>query len=251
MAAVYLGGRTVGGTLVGLTASFDAVGDALAALSVAASAAVTAIATAQAAIDAQAALVGVAKAAIRVPAVAELEVKIGGVDASILALNAQISDPTAFLAQLAIGLGQVSANLAAFGSLPSLNVNLSGQLALKLALEAKVGVIDVELQALTTIAAAITAQVAALASVASALSAAISATAAAAVSFASLSASLAVGGAQLFLYTGPLSDLGAAFDAVSASAGIGSAVDVRVPIVVVQQGDAPAVSALNAVYSTS
>ena len=250
MAAVYLGARTFGGTL-GLSVSFGLVGDALVALRLAASTAVTAIASAQAAIDAAADLIGVAKAAIRIPAIADFQIKIAGADASLLSLNLALSDPTAFLAQLSLGLGQLSANLALFGSLPSINANISAQLALKLELGLKIDAVDLQLEALVTIAAAIGAQVAALASILAALSAAISATAAAAASLATFSASLAVPGAELFLYTGPLSGLGVAIDGVSGLSGLGGAVDVRVPIVVVDTGDAPAVSSLNLVYATS
>ena len=279
MAGSYLGATTIGGSVPGLAAVLAQVGDALDDLSTVVDAQLTKLNEATAAIDgASQGLNGIAgvlnlvadailaaKLAIRLPAVADFQAQLDAAIQIGLQLTADLTDPTAYLNALLTGLGQVTASLSI--ALPT--VQLSGQISasatIALILEAKILAVDLQLEALDSIAASVRAQAALIAQVQGALSAAVSgllaiqvaigvalaAIASALAAYVAMAAQLATTGAYCFLYTGTLSGLGAGLDAVTALSGLSGATVVRAPLVVVQASDTPAVTAMDAVFKTS
>lgn len=237
MAATYLGSFTVGGAVVGLSAAFSAVGTALANLR-------GVVNTQLALIEDQAAACLAAKVAIRIPATAEFEAQLNASIAVSAQIDTYLGDPTAYLTGLLNGLAQVQVDVGALDPTVALDTQLDVNLTVQAALTAKIAAVDLQLDALVTISAALDAIVAALVTAIAAADAALSA-------YTAMTATLGTAGAYVFLYDGPLGGLGAAIDAVTPDSGVSAGVNVRVPIVFVQTSDAPALSAVNAVYRVS
>lgn len=251
MAASYLGPETIGGTVVGLSSAFSTVGVALANLKAVCDVQFGLIGSASASITAQADACLAAQIAIRIPAVGELQASLDASLAMGAQLSASISDPSAYLTALLAGLASVEASLGLSLPVVQLGLQVDANLAISAGLGLKIGAIDLQLEALVSINVALTVVVQALLSIQGALSAAISAVLSALSLYASMTLTLAVPGAYLFLYTGTLSGTGAGFDAVSSLTGLPGSTVVRVPIIVVDTSDTAAVASLNAVFKTS
>lgn len=251
MAAVYLGSFTVGGSVPGLSAAFEQVGEALASLRATGTEALSVIESASAVIDAQVTLLGAAKVAIRVPAAADLDAQLTATLKIAAGLSLQASDPAAYLAGLVAGVSQVQTRLTTLVPSVALSAQATASAAIAARLEAKISAIDLELEALTTIGAQLTVQASALASVQAAIAAVLDATLAAAALYVSISQQLVAGGLRCLLYTGPLSGLGAGIDDVTAGIGISADAEVVVPIVIVEATNTQGVSGVNAVFRTA
>lgn len=279
MAGSYLGAATIGGSVVGLNVAFTEVGDALSDLSTTVGVQLDRIGTASASINAAlgqltgiAGALGivvdatlVAKAAIRIPATADFEAQLSAAVDIGAQLTADLTDPATYLTQLLAGLANVNASLSA--SLPT--VQLTGQITASAAIAAqlslKIEAVDIQLVALDSVAAsigaqaslidqvraAVQAQVSAILLIQVAIAAALSAVTGALAAYAAMAPQLATAGAYVFLYTGALSGLGAALDAVTPASGLSGATVVRASLVLVQTSDTAAVTALNAVFKVS
>jgi len=279
MPATFLGAVTIGGALVGLSTGVTSVETAFETFRATVAAQTALIDSAAASIDTQASLLaGIgeivvslgdliedAKAAIRIPAGGDLVFQIAGITQGQSTLTVSLANPAAYISGLIAGAQQAITSLQA--AVPA--VQITGQLTASgialLALQSKLSAIDAALAlldvpaaqvraqgaAIQAAAAAIQAVVAAIVAIVNALTAAVAAADVALATLSTIQASLGTAGAYAFIYTGPLSGLGAALDAVTPSTGVAAAAQVYVPVVFVQQGDAPAVAAVNAVYLTS
>jgi hypothetical protein len=251
--AQYLGSFTIGGSIPGAAAVLEQVGNALDGLRIAVQDQIAPLSNVASGLGAQVDAIGAAKAAIRIPAVADLQIQLDAALDLAVGFEVQLTDPITYINGLLSGLAQVSANLAA---LVPPDLAISGQLAATAAIAAQMGLkieaIDVQLAALDSIVAAVNGFLSIVAAVQAALNAAIAGVAAALAAFLDLAAKLdGAAGAHCFVFDGDLGDLGAAIDAVSGDAGIGAAVPVRVPFVVVRADDASTVEGLEAVYRLS
>lgn len=279
MAATYFGSFTAGGSVPGLSAIFATVGSALDTFSTEVEVQLDRLAAATVAVDgALSGLAGIsgvlklvadavlaAKLAIRVPAVVDFQAQLDASLAIGLQLTADLTDPAAYLAALLAGLAQVAASLAIALPTVQLEGQISANLAIAAQLELKILAIDVQLEALVGIAAsikaqadliasvllALKAQLSALLAIQVALSVALAAISGALAAYAAMAATLTTAGVYCFLYDGPLSGLGSAIDAVSPSTGLSGATSVRAPLVLVRTSDAPALTAINAVFKVS
>jgi hypothetical protein len=251
MPATYLGSHTIGGAVVGLASAFATVGGALEHLRTTVEAQVTALADARAAVAAQATAALTARAAIRVPAVIDLQALL---DASLeitANLSAQLGDPAAYLSGLLAGLVQVEANIGALDPVIALQGQLDANAGVAADLSGKIAAIDLELDALVTLSAALDAVVAAHLAIQAALNAALNVIGPALDVFASMTATLGAAGAHVFRYDGTIADMGAAIDAVSGDAGLAGSVTIRTFLVFVQTSDPSLVAALNATVRVS
>ena len=279
MAGSYLGATTIGGSVPGLSAVLTVVGDALDDLSSVvevqlgklsdAANAVSSAALGLNGISGALALVVeailAAKLAIRIPAVADFQAQLNAAIEIGLQLTADLTDPAAYLQALLNGLAQVSASLALALPTVQLGGQISASATIALALEAKILAIDLQLEALDSIAASIAAQAelivqvqgalsaaaSALLAIQVALSLALAAIASALAAYIAMAATLTTAGAYCFLVESDLQDVGTEFDAIWAASGLSGTTAVRVPIVAVRVSDTPAVTALNAVFKTS
>jgi hypothetical protein len=251
MAATYLGGVTIGGAVVGLETVFGQVGGALTTLRATVAAQITAIDQANALIAAQLSLLGVAKIAIRIPATIDFQAQL---DASLqisASLGLQLTDPSAYLSGLLAGLAQVQLSVSALVPTIAIQTQIAVAAATTLAMNAKIGAVDIELAALDTIAIAISAKLTALTNITAALSAALAVVGAAITAYLNMTTTLGTAGAHVILYTGALSGIGAAVDAVTAGTGLAGGDDVRASVILVETSDAGRVAAFNAVLKTS
>ena len=115
----------------------------------------------------------------------------------------------------------------------------------------KIAAVDLQLAALASISAILDVLAAAALAVNIAIGAAIAAVSAALTAYADMTSAMAAAGVHSFLYTGALSGLGAAIDAVTASCGLGASVSVTAPIVLVATSDGAALDGVNAVFRVS
>lgn len=254
MPATYLGGFSVGGSIPGASSVLVSAGDALGDLRATVQTQLGQIQSIATGLQAQIDAVGAAKAAIRIPAVADFELQLGAALDLIAGFQLQIGDPVTYISGLLSGLAQVSANLSAL--IPP-DLAIVGQLAATEALAVQIGLkieaVDVQLALLDNVSAALSGVVSVALNVQAALSVALSAVAGALSAYLSLAAKLeGTAGAHCFMFEGDLGDLGAAFDALaSGSTGIATDVPVRVPIVVVRADDVATNEGLDAVFRVS
>jgi len=257
MAAAYLGTVTVGGSVPGLSASFAALKGALVALSSTVSVETTAILTAEVAVDDALAALGIAKSAARLAAVASLQAQLDGAVKANLDLTAALSDPTAFAAELSAGLAQLTTNFQLFVGLPAISGQIAANVKVQAGLSAEIATIDEAFGAMSPFAAidqSLALQLTAFSSIRAAFGTAFTAAVAASAAAASMTVSLAAPGVHVLLYTGPLSGLGAAVDASlagGAAGGMGGGVNIRVPIVLVEESNTAGVAGVDAVFKTS
>lgn len=251
MAASYLGGVTVGGAGPGFTATIEVLGDALTSVEATISTNGALIASAVADIRAVIAAVAAARVAIRIPAVVDFEANLDAALSTQAAFTAQISDPTVYVNALLSGVAEATANLGAL--VPS--VAIDGQLAaiggLIADLTAKIGAVDLELDALVNVELLLGVVADALVAIEVALNGAIAIAGPALAALAAIDVHLGHAGAHAFVYTGTLGGLGAAVDLVTPSTGLGAGVSVKAVSVLVETSDATAVAALDATFKVS
>ena len=248
--ATYLGSTSIGGSVVGLSSAFDAVGQSLTNLKGVASVQLGLIADAQAAIKAQADATLVAKSAIRIPAVADLQASLDASLAIGTQLSGDLSNPAGYLEVLLDGLSTVEASLQLALPTVQLDLQIDANAATSASLTAKIASVDLQLEALVTINAALLVQIQALVAIQAALSAAISAAASALSLYVSMAATLSTSGAYVIRSDTALSGIGADIDSVTSSTGLPGSTTVRA-IVVLVDASAPAFGALNATFKVS
>jgi hypothetical protein len=208
----YAGNLTVAATLPGL-ASLSAALDSL-----------------KKVVDLQSTTLATAHASIKLVALADISAQL---DASLqvsASLQANIQDPASYLAALVSGIAQLTVNINAL--VPALA--LAGQLSANLSVTAE----------LSAKKAAITAAIDALLAIQAALNVALNAAVNISVGF------LDSAGVHVFLFTGPLANLGTEVDAfVSVNSGISGSTAVRVPVLVVETSNGGTVAALQAILA--
>ena len=239
MAAVYLGGGTVAASVPGLSAAFSTIGSALTDLHGVVSAQLGTIADVATQLGAQADLVTAASIAIRIPAVLEFEAQLTAALDLSASFSIQAANPAAYLSGLLDALIDVQSALVI--ALPSLQIDAQAAASAALAVDfgLKIAAVDLQLAALASISAILDVLAAAALSANIAIGAAIAAVSAALTAYADMTSAMAAAGVHSFLYTGALSGLGAAIDAVTA------------PIVLVATSDGAALDGVNAVFRVS
>lgn len=186
----------------------------------------TALASLRSAVSTQLSALATAKAAIRIPAVADFEAELEAALNVQASFSAQLGDPAAYLSGLLAGMAQVQLNLSALSPVIALNAQISASAAVAASLDVKIEAVDLQLNALVTIQAALTA---AINAVVDAL------------------AFLNTGGARTFYYEGLLSQIGTELDGVTALTGLAPSASVRAVMILVDQADANANIALSGV----
>lgn len=249
MSAVYFGQYSVLASVPGISAQLSGCKLALDNLKAVVDTQLAAVAQAAADVNAQIGAISSAKIAIRIPAVADFQAQADAAASVAAGFTVSLTDPTLYIAGLLEGLAEVSVNINALVPQVALNAQLSATLGLELSFNLKIAAVDLQLQLLVTINAALALVVSAILAIQVALSIAVSAALNVAVSIAAYLSSLsAAAGAHAALYDGPLAGLGAAIDLVTPSTGIGGAVNVRVPIVIVEASNTVTIGALNNVF---
>jgi hypothetical protein len=292
----YLGSFTVAGSIPGASAVLDEVGGALAALNADAPAIAaaldavgTALANLHATVAAQLSIIGnaaasiqaeidalaAAKIAIRIPAIADFQAQLNAALDISASFSAQLSDPAAYVSGLLTGLAEVQANLGVLLPQFALETQIASSAVIAAGFAAKIGAVDLQLEALVTIGAALQVVVDGLLAVQAALSAAISAASAAlsiyvgiaaqlasfqaAISaalpaldaYATLTGLMAAAGVHVFMFEELAGDLAAAVDAELPSAGIGAGVAIRVPVIVIEASNTAASNGIDATFRVS
>lgn len=250
MTATYLGSHTVGNSVPGIRVEMDHLAIALSNLRDAAQVALTGINMCSLMLNAQAIQIPSIKSAIRIPSVAMPQANL---DAAVNFANAflpAITDPLSYLSQLLAGLTSVQANLSAALPVVVVDTQLAAAQLQAASFGAAVDAIDAALAALDDLGSALLAILAACSPVHAALSAAITAAGNAIIRWQAYTATISASGAHCFFVEAQLQNVGAELQSVLASSGIGATVVVRVPVVLVEQGDASASLAVDAVFRT-
>lgn len=237
MPAAFLRQTTLGGTVEGLDDAFTEVGEAFVTLRDELLLHLPCLAEA---ID----LLAQAKAAIRIPAVADFQAQLTGAVAMGLQLQGYLLDPIGYVQGLLSGVANLNVSIPAMLPQVALTAQVAANAAVSLALAAKIAAVDLQLAALLSISALLLACSVALAAVAAAALGAAN-------TYAEFRAYLDTPGAYALTYTGPLGGLGAAVDAVTPSTGLAAGESVVVTIQIVRTASAAAVTARNALFTTS
>jgi hypothetical protein len=220
VSVVYLGARSVGGSVPGLKAALDALGVALGNLETTITAQVEALLT--------------AKAAIRIPAIADFQAQLDASLSLTAGFTAQLTDPALYVSGLLAGVAQVQANLGALVPVVALDTQIAAGLGIQAALGAKIAAVDVQLAALVSIQLA--------------LSGVVSAAGLVLGIYAEMSGAMAHGGVFMLAADGQASSLGAELDATIAAMGFGPTEQLVGPIVLVQQANSGARAGISAVF---
>jgi hypothetical protein len=249
MTVSFRGNLTVANSVPAINVSFTAVSGALLTLKATVDAQLVQLTALITTINAQISALGSAKIAIRVPAVTDFQAQL---DAAIsVGVSLGLETPAQYVAGLTAGLAQLTIVIPSLVPTVALNAQLGANVAIQAGLTAKIAAVDLQLIALDTISAALTAAANAVAAIQAAFNAAISSILSALALTVSVPGLLAAGGIGCFLYTGPLSGLGVAIDAVApGDTGIGGGTNVRVPVLICDAGNAPGVSGMQAVFGT-
>lgn len=253
MTATYLGGFSVGESVSGAAQVLEQVGGALEGLRIAVQAELGRLGNIASGLQAQIDALFSAKAAIRIPAVADLEVQMQAAADMVAGFKIQLLDPLAYINGLVTGIAQVAANIQAL--IPP-DKAITGQLAAAAALEVEFGLkieaIDVKLALLDAIRAALSGVVTVALNVQAALTAAVAGVASALTAYLTLAAKLdGAAGAHCLAFTGQLGDLSTDLDAELPSTGIASGTSVRAFAVVVEASDASTIEGFEAVFRLS
>lgn len=288
MATTFVGSVSLDEAFPGFVAVLAPLRGALASLRVAAQAALSAVAEARLQVEAAieqavqveadlTAALGVhldgllsAKAAIRLKALADLEVQLQAALAIEADLGISISDPTAAISGLISAVASVQVDLAALVPQVALSAQLDAALTMKLEAEAKIAAFDLVLGVLGEISTALKGAVEAVLSVSEELrgvlkiatSAMVSLSAALQAAFdltlgpldaaLDLEADLAAGPAEVYRYDGALSGAGASLDsAFSTHSAIPGASGVRAWLVVAPDSNPSLQGKLNLLLKTS
>lgn len=251
MTVSFRGNLTVAASVSAIAASFGTVSSALTALKSTVDTQLTRLAGIVAALNAQIGALGTAKIAIRLPAIADFQAQLDGAVAANLALTADISDPAVYINGLLSGLAELQLIIPSLVPSVALTAQLGATVAVEASMGAKIAAVDLQLAALDVISVALSAAAQIVVAIQAAFNAAIAAILGALALTVSLPALLAAGGIGSFLYTGPLSGLGAAIDAVApADTGISGGTNVRVPVLIYDAGNTGGVSGMQAVFGT-
>lgn len=236
MSATYLGSMTFGGAALGVSADVSTVLNAVQVL-------LARIAQLKASLEGVVTLTGSLEAAIKLQLLADLEVQIDANLATGLDITGSITNPDLFVAGLAQGIVDLQANLSVLVPSVALEASLTANAATGVELNAKKAAIDLLVDAVVQIAGVAQAAVA----VALAAASLPQVTAAANLSLVGAFAAPAV---HLARVNAPLSTVGADLQAALAGAGIGSGVNVRAVVLLVEGANAQGVAALNFAFAT-
>lgn len=237
MPASFIGQTTLGGTVEGLNDAFVDVGEALVALRDELLVHLPCLAEA---VD----LLAQAKAAIRIPAVADFEAQLTGAVAMGLQLQGYLLDPIGYVQGLLSGVANLNVSIPAMLPQVALTTQIAANAAVAASLTAKIAAVDTQLAALLSISALLAACSVALAAVAAAAMSAVT-------TYQRFKAYLETAGAYAFVYTGAFSDTWSALSTVAASSGISSSDSVQVTVQVVRSASAAAAAAHTAIFTTS
>jgi hypothetical protein len=233
--ATFRGLTTLGGTVQGLNDAFVECGDALVALRDELLIHLPCLAEA---IE----LLAIAKVQIRIPAVVDFEAQLNAAVAMGLQLTANLTDPIAYLRGLLAGVAILQIAIPAMLPQVALTTQIAANASVAAAFAAKIAAVDLQLSALVTISAILSACSVALTAVAAAAYAATQ-------TYAQFKAYLETSGAYAFTYTGTLGGLGAALDLVTPSTGLAAGESIRVTVQVVRTASTAAVTAHDALFT--
>ena len=234
MAASYLGGTTIGGTVEGLDEAFTEVGAALIALE-------AAVGLHLPCFDEAIGLLASAQASIRPPAVQDPQANLN----AALSIGAALPtlDPLAYLQSLIAGLQALLAQLQAFDPTALLNAQISANASLQTQFSVQIGGIDLQLSLLADISGILSA-------CAVAISAALAAAALVIASYQSFQQKLSAAPAHALVYTGAFSGTWADLSAAAAASGIAAGSNVRATVQIVEQSMATPYAAQAEVFKT-
>lgn len=250
MSVTYLGKLTISGAIPGMSVALTSVGQALTNLKATCEAQFAALLSASASIDAQASAVLAAKVAIRIPATADIQAQLDASLAIGAQLTADVGVPSLYFAGLLEGLAEVKANLSVLVPSVALSAQIDASASVSEDMTAKLAAVDLQLDALVSIAFAINVAAGALAAIQGALSVAISAVLGALSLYASFVGVFGNAGVATFLYSGTVASIGTELDAaISADSGFGGALVVHIPFFVYDAANAGAVGGMRLALS--
>jgi hypothetical protein len=222
MSAVFNGAVTIGGCVPGLQDAFNEVGAALETLRD------EVLAHLSCFLEAIAAM-----ADVRIAAVSDFQAQLNAAVGIQVQLTAQLANPAAYLAQLLAGLESLLGSLPLQLPAVALGTQISAAAAVEAVFAAKIALVDAKIAVVVNL---LNACYAALLAVSTAAFSAIE-------KYHTFKALLATAGAYAFQYSGSLAGLGAAFDSVTLSSGVGTATSIVATMQFVKASDAAAVSA--------
>jgi hypothetical protein len=223
MPAVYNGAVTIGGCVPGLADAFNEVGEALETLRD------EVLAHLPCFLEAVAAM-----ADVRVVAIQDFQVQLNASIGIQAQLTAQLANPAAYLAQLIAGLNSLLASIPTQLPAVALSTQIAAAGAVEAVFAAKIAAVDAKIAIVVNL---LDACYAALLAVSTAAFDAIT-------KFHTFRDLLETSGAFAFSYTGSLSGLGAALDAVTPSSGVAGGTSVTATVQFVRSSDSAAVGAL-------
>ena len=251
MTASYLGSFSVGASIPGAYVQLESLGVALAALRDACLSAKAALDTGGNSCSAQGSACISAKTAIRIPAVASPEASLNAAINFAESFGEAVLDPAAYVTGLLSGLAAVQSSLSL--TLPSVAVDtqLDAAIQQQASFGLQVEAIDAELDGLVSISGSLDLAASALFAASAALQVAIDAANTALTAWLSYRGGLAATGAHCLLVQTTVANVGAELQGAINSIGIGAAVPVKLPVVLVEASNAPAISAMDATFRVS
>lgn len=251
MTATYLGSFTVGAAVPGITAEMNLLGGALSALRDACQSALLAFTVSASLCSNQSSGCLVAKAAIRVPAVASPEASLNAAINFADSFSASIMDPAAYLQGLLSGLAAIQSSLAVALPVVAVDTQLQAAIEQQVTFGSAVAAIDLELSLLDAISLSLQGAADLLAEAKIELQLAIDIANLALTRWLDFQASLSATGAHCLMVETTTANVGAELQAAIDTIGLGVGVSVRLPVVLVEASNTSASSAVDATFRVS